>query len=1414
MVSIINETYYKDFNLNNKNKIIHLSDIHIRTGNFERSRYNEYMFVFKNLINSLKLIRNFDKYIIVITGDIFHNKSQIESSGISLFTYLINELTKLTQVFLIMGNHDYRQEYINEPDLLSALLGNNELINTQSNLFYLKKTGIYIVGDILFGLVAINDTLIAGDTSGKVDNLPEFPDCSNYDKKYKVALYHGIIIDDNNSFFSNKNIGINVDWFKSYNFAILGDVHSQQVNNSKLIDGIYEYNDINNTNDTNNTQNIIWGYSGSLIQQNFGESIDKHGYLIWDFDNNKVIPHEVENKNAYCTLKYTDNWYIKINHNKKPYILFEQFINDYKYFKNLNIRLLNNTSNENTLQLIKLLNENNINYNSFFYNNILQTDLQVDASDNIIENSGTTNNDKIEYILSFNKLETWFNLIQQNIDNNNLDIGDYDWKNMIYNLEKLKINSSNIPDTLKKNVEDRNKKISKQISIYNDTREDSNNIKSSLNLIYMEWEWILCFKDNCWFNFKNMKSNVTLLNADNGCGKSSFLEIICLILFGSSFPSRFNKTYSSSIICFQKPKGSRSKIKLVFEWNNKKYLISKTFEYQVKDKNKLKTNPELFILNNFNDNEDNLVKLHSGSEVDKWITSHIGNIDSFLLASIYTQNSDNDFFSMKYKDQMNLLDKALSITPINELLELFKQVQLSYKDIIIRIEAIYMESCQNVEVIEKETLEDFKRQYLESKSNLDILQKDLLDKINEISSIINISDIDKKYFTKDDNEINDIIKNLKIEIGDDIEDINNYYSKQGELKSEINKYLKLFQQYNINIKNDIRNDSGSCILFDNYGSYSGQDNLSLNINYDEIRKITFKDIIKEDELIKTYFLKHSNVNEDLDNLKQKYESNNEIFEKNSIFIADKQKVKNSNNDKLKLLYKKQRKLPNIELKISECKNNIDKFNKIKDKLQKKQNLLNKNLDYLKLLDDNNNKLVIIEEDISKLINLIDETKNKDYPFNPNCECCKKQPWKIHLDNLEKKLNNKINEKNIIEKELEENKINISYEDLQKNIKKIQDWIEVYNELNENYDYYQEQIDTINQYNSYDKEIKELEKIDIDINKEIKNKSKENNIIISDNKFLEKNIKICDEYSDWVNRDNKNINNKKWLDYFINKEYSDYVKLLNEKEEIDKIINNNNENIKKFKKIEFWNNLKLVRPLWNEHNEIQNNIKIKTDLFNKQTHKYITLKKSYDIYVKINEKNIKIKLELDKLKKQNSIIESFSNIFTDYRINIYNKYILPLIIQNTNSIMKTISKDSNLLLLDVAWNKDVFNWKLIDGKNNINIEKSSGYQRFAIGLAMRITLSNLGISNIKCRQLFIDEGFTSCDQKHLSKMPLFINSLLHLYDSILIVSHLQEIKESVTISLDIKRDIEKSLSYLNYGNKYTITSNKILTNNDN
>ena len=158
-------------------------------------------------------------------------------------------------------------------------------------------------------------------------------------------------------------------------------------------------------------------------------------------------------------------------------------------------------------------------------------------------------------------------------------------------------------------------------------------------------------------------------------------------------------------------------------------------------------------------------------------------------------------------------------------------------------------------------------------------------------------------------------------------------------------------------------------------------------------------------------------------------------------------------------------------------------------------------------------------------------------------------------------------------------------------------------------------------------------------------------------------------------------------------------------------------------------------------------------------------------------------------------------------------IIPLIILNTNDIISKISNnDKEILSIDVLWNdKGTFNWILKDGNNKPTIEKASGFQRFIIGLSIKITLSNIGVSNLQCKHLFIDEGFTSCDKEHLNKVPLFINSLLTLYDSILVVSHLQQIKDSVSITMNINRDIEKSLSYINYGNKINITSSKLLKN---
>jgi DNA repair exonuclease SbcCD nuclease subunit len=44
-------------------------------------------------------------------------------------------------------------------------------------------------------------------------------------------------------------------------------------------------------------------YPSSLIQQNFGESIKSHGYLIWDVETRTYIEKDVENRYGFYQFK-------------------------------------------------------------------------------------------------------------------------------------------------------------------------------------------------------------------------------------------------------------------------------------------------------------------------------------------------------------------------------------------------------------------------------------------------------------------------------------------------------------------------------------------------------------------------------------------------------------------------------------------------------------------------------------------------------------------------------------------------------------------------------------------------------------------------------------------------------------------------------------------------------------------------------------------------------------------------------------------------------------------------------------------------------------------------------------------------------------------------------------------------------
>jgi DNA repair exonuclease SbcCD ATPase subunit len=54
------------------------------------------------------------------------------------------------------------------------------------------------------------------------------------------------------------------------------------------------------------------------------------------------------------------------------------------------------------------------------------------------------------------------------------------------------------------------------------------------------------------------------------------------------------------------------------------------------------------------------------------------------------------------------------------------------------------------------------------------------------------------------------------------------------------------------------------------------------------------------------------------------------------------------------------------------------------------------------------------------------------------------------------------------------------------------------------------------------------------------------------------------------------------------------------------------------------------------------------------------------------------------------------------------------------------------------------------------------------------------------QLFIDEGFTACDGPNLEKTPAFLRALLGSYTSVLLATHLEELKSCGDHQVFIRR----------------------------
>ena len=254
-------------------KIIHIADIHIRTIQL----HELYKEQFEKFIEEIREHATrwteegieWDEIRIVIAGDIAHQKINISNEQLMLTSWFLNKLSSYGRIVIIPGNHDFLENNIQRLDSITPVV---ELLDNK-NIVYLKDSGVYPddnINWVVYSLYQHN----------------ERPKFEKEEGKFNIGLFHGPIqgmSTDLGFEFEDAYDRLN---FVDLDLLLCGDIHKRQQftlpNGGKAI------------------------MIGSLIQQNFGETVKHHGYGVYDLPSDEYTFHDLQNEKPYLHFKITD----------------------------------------------------------------------------------------------------------------------------------------------------------------------------------------------------------------------------------------------------------------------------------------------------------------------------------------------------------------------------------------------------------------------------------------------------------------------------------------------------------------------------------------------------------------------------------------------------------------------------------------------------------------------------------------------------------------------------------------------------------------------------------------------------------------------------------------------------------------------------------------------------------------------------------------------------------------------------------------------------------------------------------------------------------------------------------------------------------------------------------------------------
>ena len=249
-------------------KIIACSDIHIPSlKGIDELKETLTVFIEK----CKKIVKDEDgpeNVRIVVAGDIFHNKLAITNESILCAHWFFSELDKICKTFIVIGNHDFLMNNTGRVDSLSPLFE----IGSYKQVYFLDKelglqSGIYKDDNIAWCLYSS----FTGFNTPDINVHKEAEKGTDNPAEIYVGVIHG---DVNGAITTTNRVtenGLDPGIFDGCDFVIAGHIHKRQEIKK-------------------NGVRIV--YCSSIRKRDMGESINGHGFVVWDTEDAEDIEYK------------------------------------------------------------------------------------------------------------------------------------------------------------------------------------------------------------------------------------------------------------------------------------------------------------------------------------------------------------------------------------------------------------------------------------------------------------------------------------------------------------------------------------------------------------------------------------------------------------------------------------------------------------------------------------------------------------------------------------------------------------------------------------------------------------------------------------------------------------------------------------------------------------------------------------------------------------------------------------------------------------------------------------------------------------------------------------------------------------------------------------------------------------------